>query len=70
MFDQSNQIVSSIATEWKFTPVGPRAKLQNYRVIFINDEAETFGGIQHFFLMKKIGYFTFYGAQYINLVKY
>ena len=41
--------VSSIATEWKFTPVGPRVKLQNYMVIFIGDEAEKFGGIQHFF---------------------
>ena len=38
-------------------------------VIFISDEAETFAGIQHFFLIEKIGYFTFYGAQYINLVK-
>ena len=34
------------------------------------DEAEKFGGIQHFCLMKKIGYFTFYGGKYINLVKY
>ena len=38
-------------------------------VIFINDEAEKFGGIQHFCLMEKISYFTFYGGQYINLVK-
>ena len=38
-------------------------------VIFISNEAEKFGGNQHFCLMKKIGRFTFYGTQYMNLVK-
>ena len=45
-------------------------ELKSKIVIFISDEAEKFGGIQHFCLQEKIGYFTFYGAQYINLVKY
>ena len=39
-------------------------------MIFINDEAEKFGGIQHFCLMEKFGHFTFYGGKYVNLVKY
>ena len=39
-------------------------------VIFIIDEAEKFGGIQHFCLMEKFGHLTFYGTQYMNLVKY
>ena len=39
-------------------------------VIMISDEAEKFGCIQNFWLMKKIGYVTFYGGhQYINPVK-
>ena len=38
-------------------------------VILIGDEAENFGDIQHFFLQKIIGYFTFYRGQYKNLVK-
>ena len=39
-------------------------------VIFMSNEAEKFGGIQHFCLMEKIGYLTFYGGKHINLVKY
>ena len=39
-------------------------------MIFISDEAENFGGIQHFCLIEKFGHFTFYGGKYINLVKY
>ena len=40
-------------------------------MIFINDEAEKFGGIQLIFCpMEKNGHFTFYGGKYINLVKY
>ena len=37
--------------------------------ISISDVAEKFGGIQHFCPKEKIGYFTFYDDQYINLVK-
>ena len=40
-------------------------------MIFISDEAKKFGGgIQHFCMKEKFGYFTFYGGKYINLVKY
>ena len=35
----------------------------------ITDVAEKFGGLPHYCLMEKIGYFTFYSGQYINLVK-
>ena len=38
-------------------------------VIFISNEAEKVVGNQHFVLWKKFGYLTFYGTQYINLVK-
>ena len=38
-------------------------------VISITDVAEKFGGLPHYCLMEKIGHFTFYGGQYINLVK-
>ena len=46
------------------------AMSNNFKIIIpISDEAEKFGGIQHFCLMEKIGHFTFYGDQYMNLVK-
>ena len=38
-------------------------------VIFISNEAEKFGAFNIFVLWKKFGYLTFYGAQYMNLVK-
>ena len=38
-------------------------------MIFISDEAEKFGDIQHFCLTEKFCYFTFYAGQYINIVK-
>ena len=44
-------------------------KLQNCMVISISDVAEKFGGIQYFCVMENVGYFTFYGGQYINLIK-
>ena len=39
-------------------------------VIFISDEAEKFGGIQHFCLKKKNWLLHILSCQYINLVKY
>ena len=53
----SEQLV--LGQEWKFKIV-----------ILISDEAEKFGGIQHCCLKEKLGYFTFYGGQHKNLVKY
>ena len=38
-------------------------------VIFFSNEVEKFGGNQHFCVTEKFGYFTFYGTQYMNLVK-
>ena len=60
-----NCVISNLNSEQLLLGLEWKSKI----VIFISDEAEKFGGIQHFCLREKIGYFMFYGSQYINLVK-
>ena len=60
-----NRVVGDLNSEKLVPGLEGKSKI----VIFISDEAKRFGGIQYFYLMEKIGYFTFYGGQCINLVK-
>ena len=61
-----NCVISNLNTEQLVLVPDSKSKI----VIFVSNEAEKFGGIQHFSLMEKIRYLTFYGGKYINLVKY
>ena len=58
-------VISNLNSEQLLLGLEGKSKI----VIFISDEAEKFGGIQHFCPMEKIGYFMFYSGQYINQVK-
>ena len=60
-----NYVIGNLNSEQLMLGLEWKSKI----VTFISDEAEKLGGIQHFCLTEKIGYFTFYDGQYINLVK-
>ena len=60
-----NRVISNQNSEELVLGLESKSKI----VIFIVDEAEKFGGIQHFCPMEKFGHLTFYGTQYMNLVK-
>ena len=61
-----NRVIGNVNPEQLVLGLEWKSKI----VIFISDEAEKFGGIQHCCLKEKLGYFTFYGGQHKNLVKY
>ena len=60
-----NRVIGNLNSEQLVLGLQCKSKI----VIFISNEAEKSGGIQNFCLWEKIGYFTFYGGQYINLMK-
>ena len=68
MFDWKamyNHVISNLNSEELVLGLEWKSKI----VIFIIDEAEKFGAFNIFVWRKKFGHLTFYGTQYMNLVK-